>query len=53
MQTLEQRQRFRIACPEEVAWRQGLIDGVQLGKLAGAIPNDYGAYLSSLLQEAP
>ena len=51
VQTLEQRQRFRIACPEEVAWRRGFINDAQLGKLAAAIPNDYGAYLSSLIED--
>jgi glucose-1-phosphate thymidylyltransferase len=52
VQTLEQRQRFRIACPEEVAWRRGFIDDMQLKTLAAAMPNDYGAYLVSLLEEA-
>jgi len=49
VQTLEQRQRFRIACPEEVAWRRGLIDDQQLRRLGAALGNDYGAYLTSLL----
>ncbi len=49
VQTLEQRQRFRIACPEEVAWRRGFIDGPQLRKLGDALNNDYGTYLASLL----
>jgi glucose-1-phosphate thymidylyltransferase len=51
VQTLEQRQRFRIACPEEVAWRRGFIDNIQLEKLAASIPNDYGLYLASLLED--
>lgn len=51
VQTLEQRQRFRIACPEEVAWRRGFIDDAQLRKLGAAIPNDYGVYLTSLLEQ--
>jgi len=50
VQTLEQRQRFRIACPEEVAWRRGFIDADQLIKLGKAIGNEYGAYLASLPQ---
>lgn len=51
VQTLEQRQRFRIACPEEVAWRRGFIGDDQLRSLAAAIPNDYGGYLTSLLED--
>jgi glucose-1-phosphate thymidylyltransferase len=47
--TLEQRQRFRIACPEEVAWRRGFIDDARLRRLGEELGNDYGAYLISLL----
>jgi glucose-1-phosphate thymidylyltransferase len=49
VQTIEQRQRFRIACPEEVAWRRGLIDSEQLRRLGVGLGNDYGFYLLSLL----
>jgi len=52
VQTLEKRQRYRIACPEEIAWRRGFIDGAQLAALAAGLNNDYGAYLGSLLAEA-
>jgi len=51
VQTLEQRQRFRIACPEEVAWRRGFISDDQLRGLASEFPNDYGAYLRSLPEQ--
>ncbi len=49
VQTLEQRQRFRIACPEEVAWRRGFIDDARLRRLGEDLKNDYGSYLISLL----
>jgi glucose-1-phosphate thymidylyltransferase len=48
VQTLEKRQRFRIACPEEVAWRRGFITDAQLKDLSSSYRNEYGEYLSSL-----
>jgi len=40
-----------VACPEEVAWRQGWIDAAQLRKLAEPlIRNSYGRYLRQLLE---
>jgi len=51
--TLEQRQGLKVACPEEIAWRQGWIDGVQLERLAQPLAkNGYGQYLLRLLKEA-
>jgi len=35
--TLEKRQGYRIACPEEIAFKQGFIDREQLSKLAAAL----------------
>ncbi|NBW76709.1 MAG: glucose-1-phosphate thymidylyltransferase [Sphingomonadaceae bacterium] len=34
VRTLEKRQGFKIACPEEIAWRKGLIDQAQVERLA-------------------
>ncbi|MEL6257856.1 MAG: glucose-1-phosphate thymidylyltransferase RfbA [Pseudomonadota bacterium] len=48
VQTLEKRQRFKIACPEEVAWRLGYIDTDALLALARRYRNSYGAYLAAL-----
>ncbi|MEM1380216.1 MAG: glucose-1-phosphate thymidylyltransferase RfbA [Pseudomonadota bacterium] len=45
VQTLEARQRFKIACPEEVAFRKGFIDREAMLKLADAFKNDYKTYL--------
>jgi glucose-1-phosphate thymidylyltransferase len=44
--TLERRQGFKIACPEEVAYRMGFIDAAQLERLAVALGKSrYGQYL--------
>ncbi|WP_376742687.1 glucose-1-phosphate thymidylyltransferase RfbA [Ensifer canadensis] len=49
--TLERRQGFKIACPEEVAYRLGFIDANQLESLAGQYGKSaYGHYLTSVLE---
>jgi glucose-1-phosphate thymidylyltransferase len=54
VQTLEQRQGLKIACPEEVAWTKGFIDDHQLRRLAERCPpSAYGRYLLRLLEEQP
>jgi glucose-1-phosphate thymidylyltransferase len=52
IETIENRQGQKVACPEEVAWRMGLIDAAELTALAKAMPGTtYGEYLSTLLEE--
>jgi glucose-1-phosphate thymidylyltransferase len=50
--TLEKRQNFRIASPEEVAFNEGFIDREQLGRLGVALgKSDYAQYICSLASE--
>jgi glucose-1-phosphate thymidylyltransferase len=49
--TLQKRQGLQVACPEEIAYRQGWIDEAALQKLASPLSkNGYGRYLLNLLK---
>jgi glucose-1-phosphate thymidylyltransferase len=51
--TLEKRQGFRIACPEEIAFNQKFIDRQQLEKLGTALgKSDYAKYVQALARTA-
>ena len=50
--TLENRQGLKVACPEEIAYRQNWIDAKQLEQLAQPLAkNGYGQYLKQVLRE--
>ena len=52
VRVLEKRQGFKIASPEEIAYRQGFIDGAGLEKAIGKLgKSDYGRYLRGILAE--
>ena len=53
IQVIEERQGLKVACLEEIAFRQGYIDGAQVEKLAAAMRgNSYGRYLEHMLKES-
>lgn len=50
IQTIERRQGLKIACPEEISFRNGWIDAAQIEKLAKPmLKNGYGQYLMRLI----
>jgi glucose-1-phosphate thymidylyltransferase len=52
IQTIEKRQGLKIACPEEIAYRQGFIDAEKLQALAQPmLKNGYGQYLMDVLND--
>ena len=52
IEVIEKRQGLKVACPEEVAWRQKWIDNAQLARLAEPLAKgSYGQYLAGLLRQ--
>ena len=50
VRTLEKRQGFKVACPEEIAFRQGFIDTSQLENWLGQLgKSEYATYLRKVL----
>jgi glucose-1-phosphate thymidylyltransferase len=52
VETVEKRQGYKIACLEEISWRNGWLSDDQVRELAQTlIKNEYGQYLMELLNE--
>jgi glucose-1-phosphate thymidylyltransferase len=52
VQTIEERQGLKIACPEEVAYRMGYISRSELCRMTDSMKqNQYGSYLRGILDE--
>lgn len=50
--TVERRQGFKVACPEEIAWRQKWISDAEMKKMADNLAHiPYGQYLLDLLED--
>ncbi len=52
IRTIESRQRLKVGCPEEIAFRMGWINEIQLGELANKNPKaPYNKYLLNILED--
>ncbi|TBL64555.1 glucose-1-phosphate thymidylyltransferase RfbA [Hafnia paralvei] len=51
VETVQKRQGMMVACPEEIAWRNGWLSDEELSTIAKKLQkNEYGIYLSRLLK---
>jgi glucose-1-phosphate thymidylyltransferase len=52
IETIENRQGLKVACPEEIAYQNGWIDAAQVQRLAAPLAkNGYGQYLLQLIEQ--
>ncbi len=53
VRVIEDRQGYKVGCPEEIAWRNGWVDDTELAALAEPLTKSgYGTYLKALLQRS-
>ena len=53
VETIEERQGFKICCPEEIAYRMGYISAAQLEEIAAPLMNSgYGDYLLNVIRDS-
>ena len=50
IKTIEERQGLKIGCIEEIAYKKGYINAMQLEKIADSINTNYGQYLKEILK---
>ncbi len=51
VETIEKRQGYKIACLEEIAWRNGWLSKVEMKSLGRQMNNDYGDYVKNIVDE--
>ncbi len=51
VQTIEKRQGLKVACPEEIAWRNGWVSRTTIERIVERTQNDYANYLRSIINE--
>ena len=49
VETIEKRQGYKVACIEEIAWRNGWLSDDEVRRVSATIKGSYGAYLEGLL----
>jgi glucose-1-phosphate thymidylyltransferase len=52
IQTIEERQGLKVACLEEIAYRQGFLSIEALHEIGSSMKNSYGAYLVAIAEES-
>ena len=48
---IEKRQGLKVACPEEIAWRNGWVKRKTIEEIASKLQGDYSTYLKSIVTE--